>query len=232
MQGSPAHPELTSLTSSQARQCQGLPHFSDLWSAALLLPPMVLPHCHGYSLSLSGLFPRLVPYAKEGATIQELGLGLYIANGKRAGASPPQGFIAAGRCQSLQSCCCCSPASLGTVESKVQGWGCCRASMACWEASGSGLNGSASSKGTQFSSPTEKLSDFSFQLCFPYPTPAQFSFLVPLLLLPTPRAFISLPSRVSSSRLLAVIFCSTRPSASDASRPASKFGAQSLAIAP
>lgn len=53
--------------------------------------------------------------------------------------------------------------------------------------------------------PTERLSEVSFQLCFPHPTPTQFSFPVPLLFLPTPRALISLPSLVSSSRLLAVI---------------------------
>lgn len=50
--------------------------------------------------------------------------------------------------------------------------------------------------------PTESLSDIASQLCFPHPTPAQFSFLVPLLFLPTPRALISLPSRVFSSTLL------------------------------
>lgn len=80
--------------------------------------------------------------------------------------------------------------------------------------------------------PTGRLSDISFQLCFPHLTPAQFSFLILLLFLPTPRALISLPSQVSSSRLLAVIFCPTWPSPSDASRSASKFGAQNLAIAP
>lgn len=198
----------------------------------LLLPSLVLPHCPRYSVSLSRLSPPLVPHAKQGATIQELDLGLYLANGKGDGASSPQGFIAAGRCRSLQSCCCRSPAPLGTAESKAQGWGCCRASMACLETSGSWLNGSASSRGINSHPPTERLSDISFQLRFPHPTPAQFSFLVPLLFLPTPRALISLPSRVSSSRLLAVIFCPTQPSASDASRPASKFGAQNLATAP
>lgn len=143
----------------------------------LLLPSLVLPHCPRYSVSLSRLSPPLVPHAKEGATIQELDLGLYLANGKGDGASPPQGFIAAGRCRSLQSCCCRSPAPLGTAESKAQGWGCCRGSMACLETSGSWLNGSASSRGIQFSSSHRKTLRYFFSA--PLPTPHPSPILIP-----------------------------------------------------
>lgn len=72
-------------------------------------------------------------------------------------------------------------------------------------------------------SPTERLSDVSLELIFPHPIPAQFSLLVPLLFLPTPRALISLPSQVSSIRLLAV-FCPSWPSASEASRLPQNLG--------
>lgn len=71
--------------------------------------------------------------------------------------------------------------------------------------------------------PTERLSGVSLELCFPHPIPAQFSFLVALLFLPTPRALISLPSWVSSIKLLSV-FCPTRPSASDVSRLPQNLG--------
>lgn len=118
----------------------------------------------------------------------------------------------------MQSCCCHSPAPLSTAESKAQGWGCCRTFMACQEMSGLGLNGE-----TKSHSPTERLSDVSLELCFPHPIPAQFSFLVPLLFLSTPRALISLPSQVSSIRLLAV-FCLTQPSTGEASRLPQNLG--------
>lgn len=90
--------------------------------------------------------------------------------------------------------------------------------MACWEMSGLGLNGESKSH-----PPTERLSDVSLELCFPHPIPDQFSVLVSLLSFPTPRALISLPSQVSSIRLLAV-FCPTQPSTGDASRLPQNLG--------
>lgn len=160
------------------------------------------------------------------------GSGVVHANGKGDGASPPQGFIAAGRCPSLQSCCCHSPAPLGTAESKAEGWGCCRDSMSCQESSGSGLSGSASSRGIQFSSSYRKTLRYFFSALLPtlHPSPILMPGSSPFH--SHSQALISLPSQVSSRRLLALLFCPTQPSASDASRAASKFGAQNLAIAP
>lgn len=170
---------LSSLLSPPARQLStsGSTYFSELCSADLLLPSLVLPQCPGYSLCFFRLSPCLMSHAKEGATIQKLDQGLYMANGKGGVPSPPQGFIAAGRCQTLQSCCCHSPAPLGTAENKTQGWGCCTSSMACWEASGSDLNGSASSRGIQFSSSHRKTHRYFFST--PLPTPHPSSILIP-----------------------------------------------------
>lgn len=90
--------------------------------------------------------------------------------------------------------------------------------MAYQEMSGLGLNGESKSH-----PPTERLSGVSLELCFPHPIPGQFSFLVLLLFLSTPRALISLPSQVSSIRLLAV-FCPTQPSLGEASRLPQNLG--------
>lgn len=157
MPHSPAHPDLTSLFSQQL----SVSGSATLLRAMFNSPSALIPGAPILPWVLLVLVQSVSFPCKVRGQYQGLDLGLYKANGKEDDTSP-QGFLPAGRCQSLQSCCYHSPAPLGTAESKAQGWGCFRTSVACRETSGSGLNGSASSRGIQISSSHRK----TFR-CFP-----------------------------------------------------------------
>lgn len=210
-----AHPDLISIFSQQLSMSGSTPLLRAMFNSppapipgAPILPWVLL------ELLQSVSFPCNIRGQHPGA-----GSGFVQGKWQRRRGFSSTGFSTSGRCQSLQSSCCHSPAPLGTAGSKVHGWGCCRTVMRnIWirDQWVSHLQGNPNLI-------LPKKASQMFSLSSSSPTPSHpsshswflsFSFLLP--------ALISLPSQVSPSGCWLLL--PHTASAREASRPPQNLG--------